>query len=142
VAASKLLHFQFFLNGEAFTASAGACGVRVVERKTLAVQAAAEFEGGIEQVEKTFEIGHDFYAIIFEYLVVRLRFIVKIQFVRQARTTAAGDADADEIIVGQFVRLANFLNFLFGTVCYENHFLSDELYAINDELRRGCITYH
>ncbi len=121
MAASKLLHFQFFLNRKTFATSAGARSVRVVERKTLAVQAATELQRGVEQVEKTFEVGHDFHAVILEYLVVGFRFVVKIQFVRQAGAASARDAHADEIIVGQFARLAHFLNLLFGTICYENH---------------------
>ena len=89
------------LNGETFSTPTGTRSVRVVEGEPFTVQSAAEFERGVEQVEKALEVGHDFYAVILEYLVIGFRLIVKIQFIRQSGAAAAGDTDPNEKVVGQ-----------------------------------------
>mgnify|MGYP003415552677 CR=1 FL=1 len=92
-----MLHFS---NGETLAAPTSTGCIRVVERKPFAVQPAAEFQRGIEQIQKTFEVGHDFYAVVLKYLIAGFRLVVKIQLIRQAGTAPAGNADPNKEVVG------------------------------------------
>lgn len=108
-------------NRETLAAATGSGGVWVVEGKTLAVESAGEFEGGIEQVQETFQVGDDLHAIVFKNLVVWFRLVVEVQLVRQTGAATRGDAHPNEVVVAQVSGSADFRDFFFGAVCYENH---------------------
>jgi hypothetical protein len=104
-----------------FPRTAGARGVRVIERESLAIQSARKLEGGIEKVEKTLQVGYYFYAIVLENLIGWFGFVVEVHFVRQAGTAAGGYTYPHEEVFGDVAFRADFLNFGFGAFSYENH---------------------
>lgn len=104
------------LDRKAFATTTSARSVRVVKSKTFAIQATGKFQRGVEQVEETFQVGDNFHVIIFKNLVIRLRFIVEVDLVRQSGATAGNDAYPEEIVVSDIARLPNISNFLLGAV--------------------------
>ena len=65
--------------------------------ETLTIQPVRKFKHRIAEVQEAFQVGNEFNTIIFKQLVVRLRLIIKVQFVRQAGTSAAYNPHTKEI---------------------------------------------
>lgn len=109
------------LNGKALPAAAGAGCIGVIEGKTLSMQTTGKFQGGIEQVQKAFQVGDYFHAIVLKDLIGWPGLVVEIHLVRQTGATARNHADPDEEIVAHFIGLTDIIDLFLGTICYENH---------------------
>ena len=109
------------LHGKALPTAASTGCIGIVERKSLAFKTAGKLQCGVEQVQKTLEVGDHFDAVVFKNLIVGLRFIVEIHLVRQARTASARDAHPNEIVIANVFFGLDFLNFGLGGVSYKKH---------------------
>jgi len=122
--------YQQKLHGETLATAAGAGSIRITESKTLSTQTAGKLQRGIEQIKEALQIGDHLHAIVFKDLVGGPGLIVKIHFIGQAGATAGNDADPHEIVAPHLVGVTDFVDFLLGIICYENHGKRDWLLVI------------
>ena len=107
---------------KAFPASAGATGVGITEIKAFTIEAIAEVECGIDEVQKTFQIGHYLDAVILKDLVSGLLLIIKIEFVAQPGAPSPDHTDPQKIsrIAGNTGLRHKFVHFGFGLLTDAN----------------------
>ncbi len=97
---------------ETVAATATAAGIGVRKMEPFAVQAIGEIEGGIAEVQETLQIGDDADVVVVEDLILGLEFIVEIELVGKAGTSATHYTDAQKIFVSQFGTFLQFQDFL------------------------------
>lgn len=107
---------KYYLHRKTLPAPARARSIRVVERKPFAVQSTGKLQRGVEQVEKTFQVGDHLYAVVFEYLIVGFGLVVEIHFIRQAGTASGGHTDPHEEIIGDMAFLPYLDDLVFGAI--------------------------
>ena len=81
------LFFKTRLHGKAFTATAGAACVWIIEIKSFAVQSVRKIEHGIYQVEEAFQICHHLHPIVFKHLVHGFLLVVEVELVGKPGNT-------------------------------------------------------
>jgi len=109
------------LHRKALPASAATAGVGVAEVKTFAIEAIGEIKSRIAQIQKTLQVGHYPYALVFKHLVAGLGLIIKIELVRQARTTTPDHTHAKKVIIAKLGFSPQLVNFFLRFITYVNH---------------------
>ena len=84
------------LNRKTLSAGTAPGGVWVHEVKTISIQATAKIQHGIADIEKTLEVSHQFYPLVFKHLVHGLGLGIKVQFIGKATTPATYYGHANE----------------------------------------------
>lgn len=83
------LFFISYLYRKALPATTGAAGVGIAEIKSFTVQTVGEVKRSIDEVEKTFQVGHHFHTIVLEYLVHGFSLVVEVKLVAQPGAATA-----------------------------------------------------
>lgn len=111
-----------FLNREAFSASATSAGIGVVEIKPFTIETIAKIEFGIYQIQKAFEVAHQFQAFVFKHLIHGFLLIVEIHFVGKTATATAYHTYPQKVAVvaGNTCVRHQGVYFLFGLIAYRN----------------------
>lgn len=112
------------LYGKTFAATAAAAGVGITEMKSFSVQAVGEFEGGIAEIKKAFQIGDQFHTIIFKNLIFRVRLIIKVHFVAETGTATAYYGYPEKIICPKLAFLHQVFHLAFCLIADVNHNIS------------------
>ncbi len=110
------------LNAERRATAAGASGIRVIEDKTLTVQAALIIEVHADEIEIALLVDHELYAVVLNDFVISTLSGIKIQLVGHAGASALNHFHAQERIGSQvFIGLFEVANLLSGAFGNLNH---------------------
>ena len=102
-------------------ASATTRSVRIAEVKTLTIQPIRKFKGCITEVKKALQVCHQFHPVVFEFLIVRLLFVIKVKFIRESRTSAAYYTHPKKLFLSKAGFLPQLRNFLLSLFTYVDH---------------------
>lgn len=95
------------LHPKARSATAGLCGVRVVEREAAPVQSVGKVDFAAHQVEKALLVDVELQVFKLQHLVVGPLLGIEGKRVAQPRTSPSLDADPQAVIVRDIVLLLN-----------------------------------